>query len=360
VAIVEEAPRVSIGLPVYNAERWLAESLDSLLAQTFRDFELIICDNASTDDTETICRRYAEEDSRIRYSRNVQNIGGMRNATLAFQQSRGEYFRWAAHDDRCEPTLLEQLVEELDLRPDVVAVVSPSIAIDHRGEPLPDFFVGKAEGKMLSLGRNAPMLMTDASGVRHPTEGTAVRPSRRFREVILTRGPCEATYGLIRSDVLRRTCLLQPYTSSDFVMLCDLALRGPFHILDEPLFSKRWHASNVRKERGPARMAWSQPELAVSGNPSFPHWLQLWGFVSTVLRADYLPFTERARCGVSIIRWARTECKALAQDVGFAAVMALHSRDWRRRFYAPDRWTEAEEPVALARPSGSEAASESA
>ena len=341
-------PRVSIGLPVYNGERWLAESIDSLLSQTFSDFELIICDNASTDGTEAICRRYAEQDRRLRYRRNAENIGGMRNANLSFQLARGEYFRWAAHDDRCEPTLLERLVEELDKRPDVVVAVSPSISIDHRGERLPNRFLGKAEGKMLSLGRNAPILTTDASGVRYPTEGTAADTSRRFREVILTRGSCEATYGLIRSDVLRRTRLLEPYTSSDEVMLCDLALRGRFHLVDEPLFFKRWHASNVRRERGPGRMAWSRPDLVESGRLSFPHWQRLWGYASTVLRADHLPFAERARCAASVFRRARLDGKVLAEDVGFAVVMAVHSRDWRRRCYTTERWTEAEELAAAA------------
>jgi glycosyltransferase involved in cell wall biosynthesis len=74
------APRVSIGLPVYNGERWLAESVDSLSAHTFTDIELIICDNATTDGTEAICRRYSEQDSRMRYSRNAENIGPGRMA----------------------------------------------------------------------------------------------------------------------------------------------------------------------------------------------------------------------------------------------------------------------------------------
>jgi glycosyltransferase involved in cell wall biosynthesis len=346
----ERSPRVSIGLPVYNGERWLAQSVDSLLAQTFADFELILCDNASTDATEAICRRYADQDPRVRYVRNAENIGGMRNANLSFRLARGEYFRWAACDDRCEPTLLERLVEELDKRPDVVVVISPSISVDHRGERLADFYVGKAEGKLLSLGRNDPILMTDAYGVRHPTEGTAARPSRRFREVILTRGPCEATYGLIRSDVLRRTCLQKPFTSSDFVLLCDLALRGPFHVINEPLFFKRWHASNYYKERGPGRMAWSRPDLAHSGRLSFPHWLQLWGYISTIQRAKHLPFTERVRCGPSLFRYIKLDCKGLASDLAFAAVMAVHSGDWRRRCYATDRWTETEEPAAHSAP----------
>ena len=146
------APRVSIGLPVYNGERWLSQSVESILAQSFTDFELVICDNASTDGTEAICRGFAGRDERVRYLRNARNIGGMRNATLVFEQARGEYFRWAAHDDVCEPTLIERLVEVLDDHPEVVAAVSPSISIDGDGNRLPHFFVGKAEGKVLGAG----------------------------------------------------------------------------------------------------------------------------------------------------------------------------------------------------------------
>ena len=344
------APRVSIGLPVYNGERWLSQSVESILAQSFTDFELVICDNASTDGTEAICRGFAGRDERVRYLRNARNIGGMRNATLAFEQARGEYFRWAAHDDVCEPTLIERLVEVLDDHPEVVAAVSPSISIDGDGNRLPHFFVGKAEGKVLGRGRDDPVLLTDALGVRYPSEGTGPTPSRRFREVLLTRGSCEGTYGLIRSDVLRRTCLQQPFTSSDFVLLCDLALRGPFHVIDEPLFYRRQHGSNRYKERGPARMAWSNPDLAETGRISLPHWLQLRGYIVTLHRADQVSIVERVKCVPSVLRWMRKQGKLLATDLAFGAVMALHDREWRRACYVMERWAEPDPAPAASTP----------
>lgn len=92
-------PRVSIGLPVFNGERFLAEAVESLLAQGFRDFELIISDNASTDRTGEICRRMAERDPRIRYLRQVRNIGAPANFTHVFDEARGDFFMWAAADD---------------------------------------------------------------------------------------------------------------------------------------------------------------------------------------------------------------------------------------------------------------------
>ena len=137
------APRVTIGLPVYNGEEFLEESIDSLLAQTFTDFELLISDNASTDRTEEICRRYAAQDPRVRYWRNARNIGGSRNETLTVERARGEYFRSAAHDDVCAPDMLERLVAELEARPDVVLCCAAGISIDTQGDLLPNFVVGK-------------------------------------------------------------------------------------------------------------------------------------------------------------------------------------------------------------------------
>jgi len=98
------APRLSIGLAVYNGENYLAESLDALLGQSYDDFELIISDNASTDGTADICRRYEKQDSRIRYIRQPLNIGLAPNHNFVFRQSRGELFKWASHDDLYAPT----------------------------------------------------------------------------------------------------------------------------------------------------------------------------------------------------------------------------------------------------------------
>ena len=114
--MTEKKPRVSIGLPVYNAERFLEQALDGILAQTYTNFELVICDNASTDGTQAICQRYAALDPRIKYHRNPQNIGVSRNFNRAFELSCGEYFRkWCCHDDIPAPTFLEKCVAVSDL-----------------------------------------------------------------------------------------------------------------------------------------------------------------------------------------------------------------------------------------------------
>src|SRR5688500_7627492 len=93
-----DPPLLSIALPVYNGERYLRETLDSLLNQSFADYELVIVDNASTDATEAIAREYADGDGRITYHRNPENVGAARNFNAAFEMTSGRYFKWAAHD----------------------------------------------------------------------------------------------------------------------------------------------------------------------------------------------------------------------------------------------------------------------
>jgi len=108
------SPKVSIGMPVYNGEKFIRGALDSLLAQTFTDFELIVSDNASTDSTELICREYMDRDTRIHYVRQRQNIGSVANFQYVLSEASGEYFMWAAADDRRDSRFLSMAVEVLD------------------------------------------------------------------------------------------------------------------------------------------------------------------------------------------------------------------------------------------------------
>ena len=116
--LVGDAPKVSIGMPVYNGEKYIREALDSLLAQTFTDFELIISDNASTDGTEAICREYAARDPRIRYVRQSENRGPTANFHFVLDEAVGEYFMWAAYDDLWGNHFLAQALGRMN-SPDV-------------------------------------------------------------------------------------------------------------------------------------------------------------------------------------------------------------------------------------------------
>src|SRR4029077_6387743 len=130
---MSRAPRLSIGLPVYNSEIYVAQSIESLLGQTYEDFELIISDNASTDATPDICRGYAKHDSRVRYLRQPRNIGLAPNHNFVFSESRGELFKWAAADDLYGRDLLKFCVEALDEHPEVVLAHAWEAVIDESG-----------------------------------------------------------------------------------------------------------------------------------------------------------------------------------------------------------------------------------
>lgn len=121
-----KAPQVSIGMPVYNGEATIRKAIDSILAQTFPDFELIISDNASTDGTEAICRKYADQDTRIRYFRQTENLGAGANFEFVLRRSVGAYFMWAAADDRRSRNFLEINVYFLQSNPALSASTSPN------------------------------------------------------------------------------------------------------------------------------------------------------------------------------------------------------------------------------------------
>jgi len=144
--VTECRPRVSVGLAVYNGDDFLAEAIESILAQTFTDLALIICDNASTDSTGDICQRYAALDKRVEYHRNLTNIGGVNNETLTFKLARSELFQLAAHDDVWEPELLQRCVDALDRDPGAIAAYSATKKIDEHGAVLGVSRLGKPAG----------------------------------------------------------------------------------------------------------------------------------------------------------------------------------------------------------------------
>lgn len=118
------SPIVSIGMPVFNGGRSIREALNSLLSQNFKDFELIISDNASTDDTESICREYLVKDDRIRYFRQPATTVSFKNFGYVLKQARGEYFMWAAIDDVWAPEFIEANLESFKKDDQIIASIS--------------------------------------------------------------------------------------------------------------------------------------------------------------------------------------------------------------------------------------------
>lgn len=126
-------PLLSFALPVRNGERLLPKLLDSLLAQDFQNFEIVISDNASTDTTAEICQRYAQQDSRIHYFRNPENIGILANFNRLIYLCQGKYIRWIGWDDWLEPNYASHCMTVLESRPDVVGVTTNQDFFDEDG-----------------------------------------------------------------------------------------------------------------------------------------------------------------------------------------------------------------------------------
>lgn len=212
-------PRVSIGLPVHNGENFVADALDSILAQHYRDFEIVICDNASTDGTADICRNYASRDARIEYHRNEHDIGPCLNFNRTLDLARGEFFKWAAHDDLLDPEFIGKCVAVLDAEPETILVHSLTRIIDDEGKELA-IYDSKLRGAL------------------------SARQSRRFAALILNQHICTEMFGLHRSEALRRSARLSGnYHGCDRAMLGELALIGPFAHIPEPLFMNREHGA---------------------------------------------------------------------------------------------------------------------
>jgi glycosyltransferase involved in cell wall biosynthesis len=131
-----QAPWVSIGMPVYNGDRAVRKALDSLLGQSFRDFEIIVSDNASTDGTAGICREYAARDHRIQYFRQPENLGAPRNFRFVLDHACGEYFMWAAYDDLWQPLFVEKCLSALERDPQIAVAFTRYRVLSRKYAPL--------------------------------------------------------------------------------------------------------------------------------------------------------------------------------------------------------------------------------
>ncbi|MER7162668.1 glycosyltransferase family 2 protein, partial [Streptomyces lydicus] len=265
-------PRLSIGLPVYNGEEYLAESLDALLGQTYEDFELVISDNASTDGTGDICRKYAAQDARIRYLRLPRNVGATPNHNYVFTQCRGELFKWASHDDLYARDLLRRCVEALDGRPDVILAHADQAVIDSDGQV------------------KVPYAYTLATDSPHPPE--------RFRSMLFEPGG-DDFYGVIRADALRRVKPMDSYHHADRTFVAEIALNGRFHQVPELLYFRRDHPTRAERANPGkrSRCVNLDPRRAGLLHPT-PRLLAeyVWGFASAIRRAPLSPADRRACC----------------------------------------------------------------
>lgn len=273
-------PLLGIGLPVYNGAAHLRTSIESLLAQDVADLELVIVDNASTDDTAAICAEYAVSDPRVRYLRNPENIGAARNFSRAFESSRGEFFMWGSDDDVWDPAFASRCIEALRERPEAVMCTSGIEFIGQHGEAMSSHTYKSIDTRHLKV---------DA----------------RVHELIIRNG-WFGIYSVIRPEALRATRLALPLFGMDVILQLELLLYGEALALDETLFRYRLPETNktaddYMSELDPAR---------VDARP-------------------VAPWTELARTLLETVRLAELEPQMVAaMERDFVDTFALENTGW--------------------------------
>lgn len=287
-----DACRVTIGLPVFNGEKYLAEAITSILDQTYTDFRLILADNASTDRTSDICKSFEKTDDRIRYVRHERNIGGIKNFNYVLSLNKSEYFKWVAHDDLCKPEFLQLCVEALDADPQVILAYPQTIDIDEQGRYL----------KLRDTG-----LGLDAQS-----------PYERFRRLIVQGHGATMLYGLHRASVLMQALPQGSYYGSDRPLLGELALRGRFIEVPAALFLRRQHSERSVRMHDTSHGApdWFRPETPERA--TLPAWRRL-AFSLRVIHRVPIGTRDRLRCYLLMARWIRGVRSALWLDLKVAA-----------------------------------------
>lgn len=213
-------PLLSIGMPVYNGEKYVGQALDSLLTQNFKDFELIISDNASTDNTAEICKRYLERDNRIKYYRNEVNIGALVNFNNLVNYATAPYFMWASHDDMWEPSYISKLINIMESDKSIVLGFSDFDNIDEDDKQI------RAYPKILKLSSSETIF------------------KRLFKFIIFEEsdGKANLVYGIMRLNILKEiggfNKTLGEFAADD-LFLFSILFKGNFYIIDELLFHKR-------------------------------------------------------------------------------------------------------------------------
>jgi glycosyltransferase involved in cell wall biosynthesis len=344
-------PRLSLGMPVYNGEQFLKETLDSILNQTFEDFELIISDNASTDNTEEICREYAAKDRRIRYYRNQQNLGAAPNYNRVFQLSKGDYFKWTAHDDLLVSEYLERCVEVLDRMPSFVLCYPRVVFIDREGKE-----IRKSSSNLLQLSSPRPHerfkqyqeLFFHKSCFRNKASRSEDNkiPTEQIEldSKIAKQHPGGdrwlPIFGVIRSSVLKTTPLIASYVNSDAILLGELALLGKFYEVPEYLFLYRdYPQASGRRHNGYYEYnVWFDP--ANRDKIVVPLWRWFVEYLISIQRVQ-LNCYEKILCYAQMGRWFLWMWQRLAKELFITFLRVLNINEvslGRLKKKLPTQW----------------------
>ena len=258
-------PLVTIALPVFNEARHIDEALHSLRAQDYPRLEIIVCDNASDDDTVAICRKHADADPRIRIEVASANVGASANFQRAFEFAKGDFFMWASGHDLWSPSLVSECT---------------ALLLKHPGASL-------AYASCDWIGDDGDVLDIHSGW----TDTRSMAPASRFFTIFW--GNMHPVLGVMRSESLRACGPLLPVVGGDLLLLSDLALRGDF--LHAP--HSRWCRREVRIETSyqDKLKRYSSPKFGITRSRvgrAFPLLALPWELAKRVARAP-MPAVDR-------------------------------------------------------------------
>ena len=281
---------LSIGMPVWNAQNYIREALNSILKQSFKDFELIISDNGSTDKTQKICEQYAKKDKRITYIRHETNRGAAWNYNYVVGLARGKYFKWAAHDDNLDPQFLRKCISVLEKDESVILAYTRAKLMDAKG------VVTKLYTDRLNL--DSPRVSVRYRGFHDAYKG--------FHE-------CNPVFGVMRIDTLRKTKMIDNFIGSDIVLLGEFALRGRIVEIPEYLFFLRIHPGNSTYANPTVddKISWFDPSKG--GTLVLPSWRYLWEYFKAVNKIK-MHFLDRMSCYGELRKWAFRKRRRLFRE----------------------------------------------
>ncbi len=233
-----EIPLVSVGIPVYNGEKFIRKSIESVLNQTFTNFELIISDNTSTDSTSTICEEYAKKDKRIKYIKQKKNINLLPNYNFVLSKAQSKYFVWLESDDIWESMFLEKNLEILESDKNFVASIGN---IEYYGNVVENDKSGGILSKFRNYVKHSESLDPKFKYV-HPVSG-------KFEEKInfyLRFNRASGIYAVYRTDVLKKSTIKTPISSWDLIIILNALRYGDLHVFDE-IMMKRYSLGTSTK-----------------------------------------------------------------------------------------------------------------
>lgn len=282
-----KSPIVSIGMPVYNGEKYIRQALDSLLAQDFKNFELIISDNASTDRTQKICLEYAARDKRVRYYQNEMNMGVLWNFNRVFELSSGEYFMWASHDDYWDPRYLQSCLKMFDTSEAIVLAGAVCESIDPESGEL--IFTDQGFSTIGLSPRERLMKYK-----------TTIHGGRHIGGIF---------YGVYKRNALCEVMPMRKVIATDHLVLFKLCFQGEFVTVQEKLMVKRCGGASTSHRNSARALGISNPLLI-----KCPY------FVREVLLQRIIFNTDR----LTMLEKIKLACWSLSNYVQVCGIMALH------------------------------------